>query len=147
VASLSTGFTLKAVEIAMGSAWFGREHVDLLVSDQNSWNWFFNKLQPQQRFNEESSDVAKSGFRSFNFLGAQVVVDQYAPAGSMYGMNTKAENLAFYSSTLKRYQFGFTGFKEIYNSDDRSGQYLWAGNIIVANPRYNFRLTNIPTLS
>lgn len=147
VASLSAGFTLKAVELAMGSAWFGREHVDLLVSDQNSWNWFFNKLQPQQRFNEESSDVAKSGFRSFNFLGAQVVVDQYAPAGSMYGINSKAENLAFFSSTLKRYQFGFTGFKEIYNSDDRSGQYLWAGNIIVSNPRYNFRLTNIPTLS
>ncbi len=147
VASLSSGFSLKAVELAMGGCWFGREHVDLLVSDQNSWNWFFNKLQPQQRFNEETSDVAKSGFRSFNFLGAQVVVDQYAPSGSMYGMNTKQENLAFYSSTLKRYQFGFTGFKEIYNSDDRSGQYLWAGNIIVANPRYNFRLTNIPTLS
>lgn len=65
----------------------------------------------------------------------------------MFGMNTKAENLMFFTSTLKRYQFGFTGFKEIYNSDDRSGQYLWAGNIIVANPRYNFRLTNIPTLS
>jgi hypothetical protein len=147
VASLSSGFTLKAVEIAMGSAWFGREHVDLLVSDQNSWNWFFNKLQPMQRFNEESSDVAKSGFRSFQFVGAQVVVDQYAPTGSMYGINSKSENLAFYSSTLKRYQFGFTGFKEIYNSDDRSGQYLWAGNMIVSNPRYNFRLTNIPTLS
>ena len=147
VASLSAGFSLKAVELAMGGCWFGREHVDLLVSDQNSWNWFFNKLQPQQRFNEESSDVAKSGFRSFQFVGGQVVVDQYAPANTMYGMNTKAENLAFYSSTLKRYQFGFTGFKEIYNSDDRSGQYLWGGNIIVSNPRYNFRLTNIPTLS
>lgn len=61
MASLSAGFTLKAVEIAMGGCWFGREHVDLLVSDQNSWNWFFNKLQPMQRFNEESSDVAKAG--------------------------------------------------------------------------------------
>jgi hypothetical protein len=147
VASLSSGFSLKAVELAMGSCWFGVQHVDMLVSDQNSWNWFFNKLQPMQRFNEESSDVAKAGFRSFNFIGAQVVVDQYSPAGSMYGMNTKQENLMFFTSTLKRYQFGFTGFKEIYNSDDRSGQYLWAGNIIVANPRYNFRLTNIPTLS
>ena len=76
-----------------------------------------------------------------------MVVDQYAPSGSMYGINSKQENLAFYTSTLKRYQFGFTGFKEIYNSDDRSGQYLWGGNIIVSNPRYNFRLTNIPTLS
>lgn len=93
----------------MGGCWFGREHVDILVSDQNSWNWFFNKLQPMQRFNEESSDVAKSGFRSFQFVGAQVVVDQYAPAGNMYGINSKSENLAFYSSTLKRYQFGFTG--------------------------------------
>ena len=91
----------------MGGCWFGREHVDLIAGDQNSWNWFFNKLQPMQRFNEESSDVAKAGFRSFQFVGAQVVVDQYAPSGQMFGLNTKAENLMFFTSTVKRYQFGF----------------------------------------
>jgi hypothetical protein len=40
-----------------------------------------------------------------------------------------------------------TGFKESPNSDDRVGQYLWSGDLVVPNPRYNFILTNIPTLS
>lgn len=195
VASLSTGFTLKAVQKAFGSAWFGNQHVDLIVSDQNSWdfqNWspdectycaksepvymrehpkatrtgdsnnrgdvimgnpqathsaepqrltrrastdedtvrpalrdaepgrndqaaaravvttkqFWNKLQPQQRYMNEKADVANAGFSAFNFNGAQVVVDQYGPSGQMFGLNTRNENLLFFTSTLKRYQFG-----------------------------------------
>lgn len=85
--------------------------------------------------------------RAFTFNGAEVVVDQYCPSGQMFGLNTRNENLLFFTSTLQRYQFGFTGFKEAQNTDDRAGQYLWAGNVIITNPRYNFRLTNIPTLS
>lgn len=54
--------TLAAVQTAFGAAWFGSEHVDLMVTDQIIWNNFWNKLQPQQRFQEESSDVAKVGF-------------------------------------------------------------------------------------
>lgn len=146
VAALST-FTLRGVQLAFGACWFGAEHVDLIVSDQNSWDWFWNKLQPQQRFLEESSDVAKAGFAAFRFNGAQVVVDQYAPSAQMFGMNTKNENLLLYLSTLRRYQFGFTGWKEAQNTDDRAGQFLFGGNLIVPNPRYNFRLTGIPTLS
>jgi len=55
------------------------------------WDAFWNKLQPQQRFNDETSDV-HVGFRSFFWNGAQVVVDQYLPvlAGNftIYGLNT-----------------------------------------------------------
>jgi len=147
VASLASGFTLKAVTKAFGSCWFGSEHVDLIVSDQNSWDQFWNKMQPLQRVMEESSDVAKIGFQSFRFNGAQVSVDGYCPSGKMYGLNTRNENMLFFTSTLKRYQLGFTGFKEAQNSDDRAGQYLWGGNMLVPTSRYNFMLTNIPTLS
>ncbi len=147
VASMSSGFTLRGVQKAFGSAWFGNQHVDLIVSDQNSWDQFWNKLQPQQRYMSEKADVATAGFRAFTFNGAEVVVDQYCPSGQMFGLNTRNENLLFFTSTLQRYQFGFTGFKEAQNTDDRAGQYLWAGNVIVTNPRYNFRLTGIPTLS
>ncbi len=142
--SAAAGFTLKLVNTAFGNTWFGAEHVDMLVSEQNTWDQFWNKLQPQQRFHEESSDVAKAGFQSFRFNGAQVVVDQYAPSGSLYGLNTKNENMLFYISTLPKYQFGFTGWKEAQNTDDVAGQYLFAGNLVVPSSRFNFRITNIP---
>ena len=48
-----------------------------------------------------------SHVRAFTFNGAEVVVDQYCPAGNLYGMNTRNENLLFFTSTLQRYQFGF----------------------------------------
>lgn len=145
VASLATGFTLKAVQKAYGSTWFGTQHVDLISSDQNSWDHFWNKLQPLQRIYDESSDVARAGFQAFKFNGSQVVVDQYAPSGEMYGINTDPENLLFIMSTLPRYQFGFTGWKTAQNTDDVAGQYLFAGNICVPASRFNFRLTAIPT--
>lgn len=145
VASLAAGFTLKAVQTAYGSCWFGAEHVDLIVTTQVGWDQFWNKLQPIQRFNEESSDVAKAGFQSFRFNGSQVVVDQYCPSGEMHGLNTRNQNILFYISTLQKYQFGFTGWKEAQNTDDVAGQYLFAGNLLVPASRFNFRLTGIPT--
>jgi len=145
VASVSTGFTLKAVQTAFGGTWFGAEHVDLICCTQVGWDQFWNKLQPLQRFMEESSDVAKAGFMTFRFNGAQVVVDQYTPSGEMYGLNTRNQNMLFYISTLPKYQFGFTGWKEAQNTDDVAGQYLFAGNLLVPASRFNFRLTGVPT--
>lgn len=112
VASLSAGFTLNAVQKAFGSCWFGPEKPELLVGPQSVWDQFWAKLQPQQRFNEESSDVAKAGFSSLRYNGAVVAVDQYAPSGTLWGLNMKKENFQLYVSALEKYQFGFSGFKE-----------------------------------
>jgi hypothetical protein len=133
--------TLSGVQTAFGAAWFGAEHVDLMTSDQEVWNLFWNKIQPQQRFLEESSDVAKIGFMSLRWNGAQMVVDQYQPAQQLIGMNTK--HAQFWITTNRKYQFGFTGWKEAQNTDDVAGQYLFAGNLLFPAPRLNFILTDI----
>lgn len=136
-----TTLALTDVNTAFGSCWFGNEHPDLLATTQTVWDIFWSKLQPQQRFMEESSDVAKIGFQSFRFNGAQVVVDQYIPSGKLYGLNTKY--IQFWISTLQKYQFGFTGWKEAQNTDDVAGQYLWAGNLLNVAPRFMFQITGI----
>ena len=133
--------TLGAVQTAYGSAWFGREHVDLIVTTQPVWDIFWNKIQPQQRFREESSDVAKIGFQSMRYNGASVTVDQLCPTGFMYGLNTKF--IQFWITTMPKYQFGFTGWKEAQNTDDVAGQYLFGGNLLNVGPRYMFKLKGI----
>lgn len=134
-------FSLGAVQTAFGASWFGQEKPDMLVTTQPVWDAFWNKLQPQQRFNDETSDV-HVGFRSFFWNGAQVVVDQYlsvlAGNGQMYGLNTNYVYL--YVTTVPKYQFGFTGWKEAQNTDDVAGQYLFGGNMVVAAPRLMFNL-------
>ena len=136
-----SAFSLAAVQTAYGSAWFGQEKPDMLVTTQPVWDAFWNKLQPQQRFNDETSDV-HVGFKSFFWNGAQVVVDQYLPVlgvpFQMYGFNTNY--IYLYVSTVQKYQFGFTGWKEAQNTDDVAGQYLFGGNLVVPAPRLMFNL-------
>lgn len=136
-----TTFALSALQAAFGATWFGAEHVDLIACPQAQWDSIWNKIQPQQRFMEESSDVAKIGFQSLRFNGVSVVVDQYCPAGKIWGINTNY--LYFYVTTLPKYQFGFTGWKEAANTDDVTGQYLFAGNLLNVSPRLMFQLSGL----
>ena len=137
----STVFTMQLLQTAYGSAWFGNEHIDLVATTQAIWNIIWNKILPQQRFMEESTDVAKIGFQSMRWNGASICVDQYCPASHIFGLNTKY--IQFWISTLPKYQFGFTGFKEAQNTDDVAGQYLFAGNLLFPAPRLFFKFTGI----
>ena len=134
----NTTFALSQLQTAYGSAWFGAEHVDLIATTQSLWDSIWIKIQPQQRFLEESSDVAKVGFQSLRFNGSSIVVDQYAPTGKIWGLNTNY--IQFWISTLPLFQFGFTGWKEAQNTIDVSGQYAFGGNLLVVAPRLMFQL-------
>lgn len=133
--------SLSAVQTAFGSCWFGNEHIDLMVSPQPIWDILWNKIQPQQRFLEEDTDVGKIGFRAMRFNGASLVVDQYAPSQVLWLLNTKY--IQFWITTLPKYQFGFTGWKEAQNTDDVAGQYLFAGNLLIVAPRLMGQMNGI----
>ena len=138
-----TPFTLNEINTAYGNAWFGRDFPDLIVCTQTGYNRMWNAIQPLQRYNMDASgsDVGKIGFNAFQFNASTVVVDKYMPNdgtnGAMFGLNTNY--LELYSSDAKSAQFGFTGFKEAQQSLDVAGQFVWAGDLIVSNPRTCFK--------
>ncbi len=134
-------FTMKGMQTAFGATYIGNEHVDLIATTQDIWNIIYNKILPQQRFQESDNDVGKIGFSSLRWNGTSIVVDQYCPSGYIWGINTNY--LQFWTSTLARYQFGFTGFKEAQGTDDMVGQYLWSGNYLVTSPRMFFQLNGV----
>lgn len=132
-------FQLKTVSYAIGQAWFGSEYPDLLLVQQNGWQRVWNSIQPNQRYMDQAGDVAKIGFKSFKINGmSEVVVDKYMPDNLMLGLNTNY--LEMYISARDKFQFGFTGFKESQGSIDLAGQFLFAGNLMVPNPRTCFKL-------
>jgi hypothetical protein len=133
VKTMAGPVALADFQTAYGATWFGHEHVDLIIITQAIWDIMWNKLQPQQRFLEESTDVAKAGFQALRYNGASMTVDQYAPAAKAWFLNSKY--IQFWITTLSKYQFGFTGWKEAQGNDDVSGQYLFAGNILNVAPR------------
>lgn len=140
-----TSFTLSLLNNAYGQAWFGADHVDLIAATQNGWNLIWQALQPLQRYMplQDSSDLGKAGFRVLQFNGADVVIDKYMPTGAngvMYGMNT--DYVEWYFSTNPKFQYGFTGFKEVNSTIDVAGQFLVASNLVLPNPRTGFKLTS-----
>jgi len=141
-------FNLPDVNTAYGASWFGRDYVDMICTTQTGWNRFWNAIQPNQRYMDEKSDVGQIGFPSLRFNMAQVVVDKYIPSdgtnGVMLGLNTNYAE--FYISTNPKFQFGFTGFKEAQNTIDIAGQFLFAGNLVYANPRCAFKMVGTSLL-
>jgi len=137
----NTTIALSDLNTAFAKAWFGSDRPDLLTADPTTWTYICNKLQPSQRFEAGDSDVVKAGFQSIRYMGADFVVDNYCPAGSLWGFNTKY--IQFWMTTNKLFQFGFTGFKEDQGTVDYAGQYLAAPNIAYPNPRTGFQLARI----
>lgn len=136
-------FTLNDMQYAFGQAWFGNDYPDLTVTTQNGFNKVWNATQPQQRYMDDVSDVAKVGFKAFRFNGvSDVVVDKYLPSdgtnGIMYMLNTRY--LEFFVSSNKKWSFGFTGFKDAQNTLDLAGQFLFSGDLIAPNPRTSAKL-------
>ena len=137
-----SAYSVTDINTAYGAAWFGNDYVDLMVGTQTAYNKIWNTLQPQQRYMDNQSDVGKVGFQSFRFNSSEVVIDKYIPNdgvnGVIFGLNTNY--LEFYVSENRKFQFGFTGFKEAQNSIDIAGQFLYAGNLLAPNPRCCFKV-------
>jgi len=137
-----TTFTLRDVNVGYGAAWFGNDAPDLIVTTQSGFNRIWESIQPNQRYYDTQSDIGRVGFQSFRFNGAEVAIDKYIPNdgtnGLMLGLNTNY--LELYVSTNRKFQFGFTGFKEAQNSIDVAGQFLFAGNLVCPNPRTSFKM-------
>ena len=138
-----TSFNLTSLNTAYGYAWFGADHPDLIAATQNGWNLIWQALQPLQRYMpiQDSSDLGKAGFRVLQFNGADVVIDKYMPTGTsgvMFGLNT--DYIEWYYSTNPKFQYGFTGFKEVNNTIDVAGQFLVASNLVGPNPRTGFKV-------
>lgn len=141
VAATNWPFSLQQLQVAFGQATFGPNQPNFIATTQTIYNSFWAKMLPMQRTYEIDPDLQGAGFRSFKFNGMSVVVDQYCPSGTVFGMNT--DYIDAYVSDDPRFGFGFTGFKELPNSVDMAGQTLFGGNIVVTAPRLGFILQNV----
>ncbi len=135
------GFNLQQLNTAYGSACWASDHPDLIPATQNAWNLIWNGIQPSQRFMTSDNDLAHIGFQNLRFNAADVVVDRYLPTGTngmIFGLNTNY--IEWYMSQVDMFSFGFTGFKGAQGSIDVAGQFLLGSNIMIPNPRTNFKL-------
>ena len=138
-----TSFSLKDLNKAITQSWVGTKKVDLIIVTRNGWDLVWNALQPMQQNIGTKGDLAEAGFRAFNFNGADVVMDPYAPtgtAGRMWGLCS--ESVEWYFAANPLFNFGFTGFKGTQLGIDTAGQFLAGTTLLVPGARCNFKLTS-----
>lgn len=133
--------SVPTLQKAYGQATFGNRQPNLIATTQSIYNSLYNKFVPAQRVLDTTSDLYSIGFQALRFNNQRLVVDQYCPAGYVFGMNT--DFLVAHISEQELFGFGFTGFKELPNSVDAAGQLCFGGNIVVSAPRLGFILAGI----
>lgn len=82
------------IEQAMNTVYLntsrGRDHPDLILTDNTYFNYYWQSLQAIQRI--EKTDMAQAGFRALKFMDSDVVFDGgyggQAPSNHMYFLNT-----------------------------------------------------------
>lgn len=134
-------FTLGFANSEFQTAVLGREKPDLWLTTQAIWNLMWERAQPTQRFpaGNSQNQMAAIGFDTISINGADVVVDSKVPSGQWFGLNTRWHKMIVHSTRM----WSFTGWKYPTNADQMIGQLLWAGELVVQQPRLNFFTSNI----
>jgi hypothetical protein len=110
---------------------------DFIVCDQTTWLYYAQlidgKTNIQQPLGKLGEQFANLGFASLSFMGIPVVWDEYAPANTMYFLNSNT--IQFWTKPGRK--FTPTKLKEPIDGDFKAGQILWAGELINIEPRAN----------
>ena len=90
-AAASSSNTIKYMNTVYNQLTRGTDKPNLIVADQNYYNFYQQALQSIQRVNVNEGAVAKmasSGFAALDYLGVPVVLDNDIPTNHMYFLNT-----------------------------------------------------------
>jgi len=137
----------------------GADRVDLILADNTSWGAYNRSLHGIQRITNTNSDVARSGFATLEFMGADVVMDGGyqgsttdgnnfgpsgsavvggAPAGNMFFLNTEFIYLRPHSDCNLDV---LEPTRHSVNQDAMVRIIGWAGNLCLSNGFLQGRLT------
>lgn len=137
----------------------GADRIDLILADNTAWGAYNRSLHGIQRNTNTSSDVAKAGFASLDFMGADVVMDGGyqgsttdgnnfgpsgagvvggAPTGNMFFLNTEYLYLKPHADCNMDV---LEPTRHSVNQDAMVKIIGWAGNLCLSNGFLQGRLT------
>lgn len=111
--------------------------VDLLLSDQNSYQYYEATLVPTVRITD--TEMGDLGFQNLKYKTATWTFDPNATSGSIYGLNSKALELVQHART----QFVLSEWVKPADQDLKVAQVLWMGELTTNNRRKHFVLNSV----
>ena len=137
---LSTAGSATNIQTAMNNLWLdcarGKDTTDLIVMDNNYYNFYWSSLQTIQRFTNDK--MASAGFDNLKFKQADVVYDGgqggASPASHAYFLNT---DYLKYRPHADRNMVPLDPDRFSTNQDAMVKLIGWAGNMCVSNRALN----------
>jgi hypothetical protein len=130
----------------------GTDHPDLILCDNNVWSSYYRSLMAIARITNPDNDLGKAGFRSLDFMGADVVMDGGYQGSTLDGNNFGSSGAAvvggaptssaFFINTDYLYLRPHTRMnmdvidpasRSSVNQDAMVKLIGWAGNLCVSN--------------
>lgn len=139
VSATGGAITPARVKGFIGEATYGNKVTDLIFTTQTLYDALWAQVQPQQRFLDGKSALAKIGFPGIQIDTTQIIVDRHCPAGYMYGLNTDYWHFIVH----KNKNFKWTPPKELIDGDAYVRQILLKSNFICVGRRYNWKAYNL----
>ena len=133
--------TIPTIQTQYGLVTIENEKPNLMLTTQTIWDAFFNRVQPQQRYptGPGFDYLAQIGFDAIKFQRSAVLVDSHVQSGRLYGLNTEYIKLIVHSAR----NLVWRGWIPTSNKDEKVGQLLWAGNVVVGGPRFHFQMRGL----
>jgi hypothetical protein len=129
VDSTTTVLTIAAMESLFGLCTIGNVTPTIIITTQTIWDYYFDLLQPQQRFMD--SKTADAGWPNVTFRGKPVVVDNRCTASYLFMLNE--DYLKLYTHAKR--DFKLEPFIKPVNQDLACAKIYWAGILACDNPR------------
>ena len=131
--------TLSRIKGLIGNCTYGTEVPDLIITTQTLYDTLWAQVQPQQRYLNPNTPLAKVGWSGIQIDGTQIVVDRHCPSGYMYGLNTDYFKFVIH----KKKNFKWTGNKELLDADAYVRQLLLKANLLTTARRYHFKASSL----
>jgi hypothetical protein len=135
VDSSTTTTTISALNTIYQRCSIDSEKPDFLVGTRSVYNFYYALLQPQQRFQDEST--AKGGFQNLMFNGAPMVHDSHVPSSHLFMLNLSNLHLFYHP---KR-NMSFEPFQKPINQQVKVSRILWMGAFGSSNNRLHGKLS------
>lgn len=116
---------------------YSKDHPELIVTDQDEYEAYEAKLQPDMRFADNK--LGDAGFENLKFKGAQIVFDEQCNAGVMNFLNMKYLGLRVHKDA----RFTVTDEQRPVDQDAFVKQILFMGNLVSSNCRRQGKLTGL----
>lgn len=135
VDSTTTTTTIAALQTQYENASIDNEKPNLGVCTRAIYGYYFNLLQPQQRFTD--MDTAKGGFQNLMFSGVPIVVDSHTPSAHLFFLNLNHLFLYYHPQR----NFTATPFAAPINQQIKVSRILWMGALGSSNNRLHAKFS------